>query len=136
MTQCRRSPRRRASISFGGFRSIELNVVGWAALVGTGLVLGGLMVAQTDTPWIAAIPAGVVAVWIAVLALDYRRWRNLMASIGLGLSTDDMRALADALIRKGLPVTYAVVITDDGDVQTRIVFPNLAERRVRRELSL
>lgn len=65
----------------GGFRSVELNLAGWATLVAAGLAAGGLSVVA-GTPPAIALPAGVVAAWLVALVLDTIRWRNTYTGIG------------------------------------------------------
>jgi hypothetical protein len=129
-----RARRLRRTLHFGGFRSVELNVIGWSALVGTGAVLGTMLTVVSPARWFAAVPIGIGAVWIAVLLVDYRRWRGLETSIGVGLGPAETADLARALVAKGVHVEYTEFVTPYGDAQHRITFRNSVERKVRRFL--
>jgi hypothetical protein len=62
--------------NLGGFQTVWLNLYGWSALVGTGLVIGAVAGFATPVPlWIALI-AGVLATWGVLLILDHRRFLN------------------------------------------------------------
>ena len=102
-------------LSPGGFRTIELNVVGWGALVGAGLAAGALSMGA-GTPAVAALPGGVVTAWLVVLALDYRRWRRGHSGIGHGgldpVSGDEIVARLRSM---GIDATYEEQLIDEPD---------------------
>ena len=119
----------------GGFRTVELNAVGWAALAGAGLAAGGLSVVA-GTPAILALPAGVLAAWLIVLALDYRRWRE--GRVGIGRSGLDP-VTGDQIVRRlrdeGIDAAYEEQVFDEPDgtlyLQRSIRCRHPDERRVR-----
>ncbi|MDY7103087.1 MAG: hypothetical protein S0880_18045 [Actinomycetota bacterium] len=52
------------------FRFGTLNALGWAAVIGPGVALGLLVGLATSVPAAAALPAGALAAWSAVLVAD------------------------------------------------------------------
>jgi hypothetical protein len=98
----------------GGFRTADLNVVGWSALVGAGLVLGVLVAVVFRTGFRIALPAGVLVVWLVLLALDERRWRNSMIGLGNEALTPESGAAIVAKLRTmGIEATYEEVDYSD-----------------------
>ncbi|MBB2986294.1 hypothetical protein [Terracoccus luteus] len=106
------------------FRTAQLNVVGWSALLGACLVagaLGAVVVASLGMPWgwgalLALVPVVVVTV------LDRRRWGGTSTSHDWGASRDEVEAVAfelqsmgvDAQVRSG---TVPSDVADDGGPQ-------------------
>jgi hypothetical protein len=102
-------------LSPGGFRTIALNAVGWTCLIATGLAAGGLSVVA-GTPAVAALPAGVVAAWLIVLGLDYRRWRNGVVTVGRdGLDPATGAEIVSRLRDDGLDASYEEHVFDEPD---------------------
>jgi hypothetical protein len=62
--------------NLGGFQTFWLNLYGWSALIGTGLLIGAIAGFTTPVPLWVALIAGVLATWAALLILDHRRFRN------------------------------------------------------------
>ena len=99
----------------GGFRTVELNAVGWSALVGTGLVLGGVAALLTPVRTRVLLPLGMLLTWAGVLVADYVRWRSGTVGIGFGdLDEATARRVVDELGRRGITVAYREY-RDDGD---------------------
>ena len=126
-------------LSPGGFRTIELNAVGWAALVGAGLAAGALS-AIAGTPPLVALPAGVVAAWLVVLVLDYLRWRNGRVGIGRdGLDPVTGDAIVARLRSMGIDASYEEQLFDEPDgtlhLQRSIRCRNADERKVERVMN-
>lgn len=120
--------------SFGGFRSVELNLAGWATLVAAGLAAGGLS-AIAGTPLRIALPAGVVAAWLVALVLDTVRWRNMQMGMGRsGLDERNGQEIVDRLRAMGVRANYEehVFIDPDGTLyeQRTIRCRNADERKV------
>ncbi|MBA2427285.1 MAG: hypothetical protein H0V60_09435 [Actinobacteria bacterium] len=91
----------------GGFKTADLNAAGWGALVGTGLVLGAIPVFAIGARARLALPTGVVVTWLALLALDRRRWRNAMTNLGRGnMDRAAVEAAVAELQAKGIAATY------------------------------
>ncbi len=121
--------------SFGGFRSVELNLVGWATLVAAGVAAGGLS-AVAGTPIRIALPAGVVAAWLVALVLDTVRWRNMETGIGRdGLDERNGQEIVGRLRAMGVRANYEenVFIDPDGTLyeQRTIRCRNADERKVK-----
>jgi len=126
--------RLRRGVHIGGFRSVELNLVGWSAVLGTGLVVGTVAALVATVAWWVALPVGVATVWIGLLIADYRRWRDLSMGMGFGLTRPETASVAQELADKGLRVEYSELLEDNGSVQTGITFRHADERKVRRYL--
>ncbi len=91
----------------GGFKTADLNAAGWGALVGTGLVLGAIPVFAIGARARVALPTGVVVTWLALLALDRRRWRNATTNLGRGnMDRAAVEAAVAELQAKGIAATY------------------------------
>src|SRR3954447_26178523 len=65
-----RSRRRRRGhrMSAGGFRSVELNTIGWSALVGVGTLVGLVTKAVARLGWAGALALGLTTAWSAAIA--------------------------------------------------------------------
>ncbi|MEO5899624.1 MAG: hypothetical protein ABIR68_05775, partial [Ilumatobacteraceae bacterium] len=59
----------------GGFRLVQLNVVGWAALLVPGATLGLVTARLRGAPVIAGAAIGALAAWVFGLVVDTARWR-------------------------------------------------------------
>ena len=102
--------------SFGGFRSVELNLAGWATLAAAGLAAGALS-AVAGTPVEIALPAGVVMAWLVALVLDTVRWRNMETGVGRsGLDEVNGQEIVARLRAMGVAANYEgnVFIEPDG----------------------
>jgi len=120
MTQA--TDRLRPHHSPGGFRSIELNAVGWAALLGAGLAVGALAAALTPLPLGVALVAGPFLVWGLVLIWDHRRFGDSMVGLGYeDLDEATGAALVTRLEQLGITATYEKYVVDDGEVQRSIL---------------
>lgn len=107
-------PRRRRQ----PFRTAQLNVVGWSALLGACLVagaLGAVVAAALGMPWgwgalLALVPVVVVTV------LDRRRWGSTTTSHDWGGGRDEVEAIAAELRAAGLDVQVRCGVDrpDDG----------------------
>lgn len=101
--------------SLGGFRTVELNLAGWATLVAAGLAAGGLSVVA-GSPAKIALPAGVVAAWFVALVLDTVRWRNMTTGIGRdGLDPVTGDEIVEHLAGKGIEAEYEEHVYDAPD---------------------
>lgn len=127
----RRSLRRRR----GGFRTVDLNIVGWSALIGAGLVLGTIAVAVTPLRAALALPAGVVGVWIVLLILDHIRWRNSKIAMGRsGLDATTGASIVAHLETLGIVAMYREELDEDdgeNDMQRSIVCRHADAMKVR-----
>lgn len=100
----------------GGFKTVQLNVIGWSALLAAGLAVGGVVVMGTDVPGQAALPAGVLLVWGVLLLLDHRRWANSTVGMGTdGLNETSGAEIVARLQEMGITATYLEQTFDDED---------------------
>lgn len=91
----------------GGFKTVELNVRGWSALLGMGLALGGIVVLATSAPPVVALPAGVLLTWGFFLVLDRHRDRNGMVNMGFGnMDAQAGAAIVASLQSMGIEASY------------------------------
>lgn len=93
---------------------MHLNFYGWSALIGAGLALGAVAGLATGVDLRIALPAGVLATWLALFALDYRRARNSM----IHLCRDDIDPtsggeIVTQLEALGVSATYREETFDD-----------------------
>lgn len=118
----RRRLGRRGYRSPGGFKMVELNAVGWSALIGVGMAAGTVVSIATRASMPGSLVAGVLGTWGAVLALDHQRWRNSTASTSRGdLDKQAYLAAIDRLRAMGIGAAYREFIDDEtGDVQGAI----------------
>ncbi len=68
---------RRRRLRSGGFRSSDLNALGWTAALGPGAVAGALTAWLTPLPTPPAVIGGVGASWLVALALDRVAWNRI-----------------------------------------------------------
>ncbi len=112
----RLEPRRGLSreMRAGGFKTVELNVVGWSALAGAGTAVGTAASFATRTPLLGSIALGVLGTWIVTVGLDHRRWRNSTMHTSRGGLTEDAHRLAvDKLRAAGVNASYREVVDED-----------------------
>lgn len=57
-------------VALGGFKTVDLNIVGWAALLGPGIAVGGAVAVMADLPVLPVIVAGMIAAFFAGRILD------------------------------------------------------------------
>ncbi|MPZ68447.1 MAG: hypothetical protein GEU71_02845 [Actinobacteria bacterium] len=100
----------------GGFRSVQLNLRGWLALFGLGLLVGAVVAWLTPLGLPGALPMGVLSVWGTLLVLDRHREGNLIAVLGSDeLDADLGAAVVAALERRGVTAEYREDVIDDED---------------------
>lgn len=90
----------------GGFRSSDLNGVGWLAVLGPGVVAGLVRSRRSSVAVLPSLLHGAAVSWILALGLDHRAWRD----ISFGYSTSDLdrveaRLIVDHLRASGIDVT-------------------------------
>ena len=101
----------------GGFQTVQLNFVGWAALIGVGLAAGIILSLVTALPPLVALVIGVSGAWILFLLTDHYRWRNGM----IHMCRDDMdpsvgASIVTRLEEMGITATYSeTTVDDEGD---------------------
>jgi hypothetical protein len=80
------SARRRRT---GGFRAVQLNVVGWAALLVPGGLAGTLIALRLHLPLLPGAVVGGLVAWATGLVLDSRKWARLETGISANHDLDD-----------------------------------------------
>ena len=98
----------------GPFRMVELNVVGWAALLAPPAMAGGVTSLVVGWhPTVGAL-AGAGAALVVAVAWDRWRWRNSVVSLSSGVDLEQLRRVAERLRAEGIDVT--VDAADPGSV--------------------
>ena len=91
----------------GGFVTKELNVIGWSALIGTGLVLGAIVSVSTDAPLLVTLPTGVILLWATLVLLDHRRYRNMHTGLIFEqMDSETGAAVVEMLHQANIEATY------------------------------
>jgi hypothetical protein len=92
----------------GGFRTVELNPAGWAALLVPGAVVGAGAALARGAPVASGAAAGSLAAWAAGLVADGVRWRRAWVTVYLELSLEETEGLARALRLAGCDAEVVV----------------------------
>ena len=82
---------------------MELNVVGWGALLGAGVAVAAVL-RLVGLSWSRAVPAGPLAVFGVVKVRDRARWRAQTVRHSVGASVEVVQEEVDELVRAGLTV--------------------------------
>jgi hypothetical protein len=95
---------------FGGirgspFRMVELNAVGWSALLTPPALAGGVASLAAGRPPAVGALAGAGAAFVVAVAWDRWRWRNSVVSVSSDLDLEELRRVADRLRAEGIDVT-------------------------------
>ena len=93
----------------GPFRLMELNVVGWSALLAPPAVVGGVVALALGSPVAVGALGGAGAVCVVAVAWDRRRWWNSVVSVSSDLGLDELRTVADRLRAEGVDVTVDAI---------------------------
>ena len=93
----------------GPFRMMELNVVGWSALLAPPAVVGGVVALALGRPVAVGALGGAGAALVFAVACDRRRWSNSVVSVSSNLDLDDLRTVADRLRAEGVDVTVDAI---------------------------
>ena len=89
-------------------RTARLNAVGYAALAGACLVAGfvsGLAMVPTAWPLLLRVVVGPVVVLVSLVIADRRKWGRMETGFSFTDDVATVRAVADRLTARGLPVT-------------------------------
>jgi len=92
-------------------RTARLDAVGYGALVAACLVaapVGALALGATGWPLPVRDLVGPLVVVLALLVADRRKWARMQTSFSFTDDVATMRAVADQLTARGLPVTLDV----------------------------
>ena len=87
------------------FRTARLNIVGWAAVLGSCLAAAGLGFAAgrlSGLPIAVTAPAAALLPLVLLVAADRRKWRAMLAGYGWGGTEAEVSAVAAALLRRGV----------------------------------
>ena len=100
----------------GGFKNVELNVVGWSAVIGAGLAVGLIVSLATKVPTQVAMPLSVVTIWALLVSLDRYRWRNSMVHLCSDTMTQPIgESLVTRLQAMGIAAVYRELTDQDED---------------------
>ena len=121
----------------GGFRMVQLNIVGWAALLVPGATLGLVAAVLGGASVLAGAAVGAVVVWTFALVVDTVRWR---ASDICFSCPDVPRAALDRLVGElhvvGVDASIEIDMHgSDSDktifqIRSRMRFRSIVERRL------
>ncbi len=95
---------------------IELNAVGWSALLAPPALVGGVVALALDRPVGVGALGGAGAALVVGVASDRWRWWNCVASVSSDLDLDELRGVVERLRVEGVDVT--VDAADFGLVQS------------------
>lgn len=121
----------------GGFRTVQLNVVGWGALLVPSALLGALIARLLELSVISGLAIGAISAWAIGLVVDYARWR---ASSITYSCPDLLRSVLDRLVDdlREVGVDLAVELNEMESpsdrpvlqIRTRMRHRRLLERRL------
>lgn len=100
----------------GGFLSVELNAVGWVAVIGPGVVLGLLYARLTDRSFVVWGLLGGLAIWLAAVVVDNLRYGRRPGRYvhTPPLSPDTLERFSEATRHAGIKFTHELIDTEDG----------------------
>lgn len=84
---------------------IELNVVGWSALLAPPALVGGVVALALGRPVAVGALGGAGAALVVAVAWDRWRWWNSVVSVSSDLDLDELRRVVDCLRVEGVDVT-------------------------------
>lgn len=93
----------------GPFRMMELNAVGWSALLAPPAVVGGVVALALGRPVAVVALGGAGAALVVTVAWDRWRWSNSVVSVSSDLDLDDLRTVADRLRAEGVDATVETI---------------------------
>jgi len=94
----------------GGFASVQLNAVGWLALLSPGVVLGLLIARLTTSSFVAWGLAGGFAIWFVAVLLDriVSGHRPSRLSLDSALGDDELELVTEAARHAGIKFEHHV----------------------------
>lgn len=99
--------RSRSRFRRAGFATVELNLIGWSALVATGLVAGAVVGLIVQVPLWMALIMGIITTWAALVIWDRHRFRNSITHIcDDRLDATSGEQIAALLRELGIAATY------------------------------
>lgn len=93
----------------GPFRMMELNVVGWSALLAPSAVVGGVVALALGRPVAVGALGGAGAALAVAVAWDRWRWSNSVVSVSSNLDLDALRGVVERLRAEGVDVTVDAI---------------------------
>ena len=84
---------------------IELNVVGWSALLAPPALGGGVLALALGRPVGVGALGGAGAALVVAVAWDRWRWWNSVVSVSSDLDLEELHRVADRLRAEGIDVT-------------------------------
>lgn len=128
-------------VALGGFKTVDLNIVGWLALLGPGVAVGGAVAVVADLPVLPVIVAGMIAAFFAGRILDDLADRRRYGWVPVVESAQAEAQLREAGIRAfgatsadvdGRRVEYVAVRERDHSFASELVGLPHESRRARR----
>jgi len=101
----RRRATARLFLRGGPFRMIELNVVGWSALLAPPALVGGVGALALGSPVAVGALGGAGAALVVAVAWDRWRWWNSVASVSSDLDLEELRRVVERLHAEGIEVS-------------------------------
>lgn len=126
--------RRRQLDTHAGFRTVWLNVRGWAALAGVSLAVDGLLLLTGLMPVLAGV-AGAAITYGAARLVDYRRWLRSWMQLGCVIDAATGERIVAGLTARGIEAEYHEFTDDDGYVTRSIMVKNKDAVKARRALA-
>lgn len=107
---------------FFRLQTVDLNTVGWAAVVCPGIVTGAIVSGLIHRPVPAGMVVGASLAWAVYRALDERRFRNRPTCRVIG-DRDKAEEVVAALIAAGVPATVVeTLLSRDNDGEPEVGF--------------
>lgn len=114
-TLVRRRPRVFDRVRKGGFATVELNAVGWVALVGPGVVAGLLFARLTERSFLLWGAVGGVIVWAIAVTLDNVRDGQRPGRLHTDpIDAESLHKLTEAARHAGITFTHEDVDDENG----------------------
>jgi hypothetical protein len=106
----RRGSAHHSGVPLGGFKTVDLNVVGWAVLLGPGVALGAATAVVADLPVFPAVVFGAIAAFVTGRILD--EWHDRRRY--LWVPVVDASEAEGRLHAEGVPTYGATSVEVDG----------------------
>lgn len=84
---------------------IELNIVGWSALLAPSALIGGLVALALGRPVAVGALGVAAAAFVVAAAWDRWRWSISVVSVSSDLDLDELRRVVDRLRVEGVGIT-------------------------------
>lgn len=105
----------------GGLRSVQLDAVGWVALLSPGVVLGLLFARLTDRSFWVFGAIGGITIWTLAALLDNFRYGRQPHRLSTELLSDDaLDRLMEASRHAGINVDHESRVLDDGETVSEL----------------